>query len=275
MQSRAGDPSDAGSPLTPVVTGLDDLVWLCRRARAAARSRSIAKKGRCSSGWWFDPSSGRSRTCSAIGWTRGTLEDERIARPRTIERDVDGSLVVVSEFVPGSRLSDLLDTSAEPGTAPGVDVALGFLLDVLPALCGLHAGAGFAHGTISPSRTVLTPAGQIVLLDAIYGGALAHLRYSRRKLWTEFGVATPPRLPARRVDVETDIAQAALAAVMLVLGRPLAGRRISRRSPVVVGSGRRRADPRQRGISPTACSRFLHVRPAAESPPSYASRMMR
>ena len=152
----------------------------------------------------------------------GTLEDERIARPRTIERDVDGSLVVVSEFVPGSRLAELLDTAVENGTAPGMDAALGFLLDLLPALCGLHAGAGFAHGSISPSRTVLTPAGQIVLLDAIYGGGLAHLRYSRRKLWTEFAVATSPRLPARRIHVETDLAQAALAAVMLVLGRPLA-----------------------------------------------------
>ena len=151
-----------------------------------------------------------------------TLEDERIARPRTIERDVDGSLVVVSEFVPGSRLADLLDTAAETGTAPGMDAALGFLLDLLPALCGLHAGARFAHGSISPSRTVLTPAGQIVLLDALYGGALAHLRYGRRKLWTEFAVATSPRLPARRLHVETDLAQAALAAVMLVLGRPLA-----------------------------------------------------
>src|SRR5688500_20336064 len=33
------------------------------------------------------------------------LEDERLARPRTIERDADGSLTVVSEFVPGSRTS--------------------------------------------------------------------------------------------------------------------------------------------------------------------------
>ena len=152
----------------------------------------------------------------------GTLEDERIAKPRSIGRDVDGSLVVVSEFVPGSRLAELLDTAAENGVAPGMDAALGFLLDLLPALCGLHAGAGFAHGSISPSRTVLTPAGQIVLLDAIYGGALAHLRYSRRKMWTEFAVATSPRLPARRLHIETDLAQAALAAVMIVLGRPLA-----------------------------------------------------
>ena len=151
----------------------------------------------------------------------GTLEDERIAKPRSLERDVEGSLVVVSEFVPGSRLADLLDTATEMGVAPGMDAALGFLLDLLPALCGLHAGARFAHGSISPSRTVLTPAGQIVLLDAIYGGALAHLRYSRRRMWTEFAVATSPRLPAQRLHVETDLAQAALAAVMLVLGRPL------------------------------------------------------
>lgn len=149
------------------------------------------------------------------------LEDERIAKPRTVERDADGTLVVVSEFVPGSRLSDLLDLAEEQGIAPGVDAACGFLLDILPALCALHAGAGFPHGTIGPSRTVLTPAGQVVLLDAVYGGALAHLRYSRRRLWMEFGVATPASAGAPRLDVDADIAQAALAAVMLIVGRPL------------------------------------------------------
>jgi hypothetical protein len=149
------------------------------------------------------------------------LEDERLARPRSLERESTG-LVVVSEFVPGSRLSDLLDTSAELGNVPGMDAALGFLLDVLPALCGLHAGVGFAHGTITPARTVLTPAGQIVLLDSIYGDALTHLRHGRRKLWEEFGVGAaenPQGSP--RLDAAADIAQAALAAVMLVLGRPV------------------------------------------------------
>jgi hypothetical protein len=149
------------------------------------------------------------------------LEDERIARPRTVERDGDGALVVVSEFVPGSRLSELLDTAAEQGTAPGVDAAFGFWLDVLPALCGLHAGAGFAHGAITPSRIILTPAGQVVLLDGVYGGALAHLRYGQQRLWREFGVAVPATPAASRLDVETDIAQAVLAGVMLIVGRPL------------------------------------------------------
>src|SRR5688572_21549163 len=147
------------------------------------------------------------------------LEDERMARLRSIEHDADGALVVVSEFVPGSRLSDLLDHAADQGAAPGIDVAFGFLLDVLPALCGLHAAAGFAHGTIAPSRTVLTPAGQVVLQDGIYGGALSHLRYSRRKLWVDFGIASPEGVS--RLDVESDISQVVLASVMLVLGRPL------------------------------------------------------
>ncbi len=148
----------------------------------------------------------------------GSLEDERLARPRTIDRE-PGGLVVVSEFVPGSRLSDLLEISSDLGHAPGVDAAFGFLLDVLPALCGLHAAVGFAHGTITPSRTVLTPAGQIVLLDGIYADALMHLRYSRSKLWLEFGIAMSPG--ARRLDERADISQAALAAVMLIIGRPV------------------------------------------------------
>jgi hypothetical protein len=150
------------------------------------------------------------------------LDDERIAKPRSIERSADGSLVVLSEFVPGSRLSDLLDATAQQGAVPGVDVALGFLLDVLPALCGLHAGAGFVHGAISPGRAVLTPAGQVVLLDAIFGDGLSRLQYSRQRLWTEFAIAMPPAAGPPRFDASCDIAQAALSAVMLVIGRPIA-----------------------------------------------------
>ena len=151
------------------------------------------------------------------------LDDERLARPRSIERGPDGSLVVLSEFVPGSRLSDLLDSASQQGAdLPGVDVALGFLIDLLPALCGLHAGAGFAHGALGPGRTMLTPAGQVVLLDGIFGDALSRLGYSRTRLWNEFAIAMPPAAGPARFDASADIAQAALCAVMLVLGRPLA-----------------------------------------------------
>jgi len=150
------------------------------------------------------------------------IDDERVAKPRSIERAGDGTLIVLSEYVPGTRLSDLIEETARQGSVPGVDVALGFLLDILPALCGLHAGAGFAHGGLSAGRTVLTPAGQVVMLDAIFGEALSRLQYSRRRLWAEFAIAMPPGPGPARFDFASDVAQAALSAVMLMLGRPVA-----------------------------------------------------
>jgi hypothetical protein len=149
------------------------------------------------------------------------IDDERIARPKAILRESDGALAVVSEFVPGSRLADLLDSAVQRGTIPGVDVAFGYLLDVLPALCGLHAAAGFSHGAISPGRIVITPAGQVVLLDAVFGGALQCMNYSRGRLWAEFDIAVRPAAGPVRFDPGSDVAQVALTALMLVIGRPV------------------------------------------------------
>src|SRR3954469_19287523 len=42
----------------------------------------------------------------AIG---AALEDERFATPRSIERDADGRLVIISEYVAGRRLSDIIE----------------------------------------------------------------------------------------------------------------------------------------------------------------------
>ncbi len=155
----------------------------------------------------------------------GAFEDERFARIRGVDRDPDtGELVVISEFVPGTRLCDLLDVAqerAQEGITPGVDVALGYLLEALPAISALHAAAGVTHGAIAPARTVLTPAGQVVFLDTPYGEILERLHFSRKRLWVEFGLAMPASAGIARFDVSADIGQVALNAVMLVLGRPL------------------------------------------------------
>src|SRR5262245_51786325 len=59
-----------------------------------------------------------------------SFEDDRFARPLRMTRDEGtGELVVVSAFVSGHRISDLLETSQDSGAVPGVDVALGYLLD--------------------------------------------------------------------------------------------------------------------------------------------------
>ncbi|HEX2454362.1 MAG TPA: PEGA domain-containing protein [Vicinamibacterales bacterium] len=149
------------------------------------------------------------------------FEDERFARPSSVTRNADtGELTVVSAFVPGHRISDLLETSHEAGVVPGVDVALGYLLDALPALSALHGTAGFAHGLIDPARSVLTSAGRVVLLDAAYGAAVQRLGLSRKRLWATFGIAAP-NAAVNTLDAALDVSQTALSALMLVLGRTL------------------------------------------------------
>jgi len=154
-----------------------------------------------------------------------TMDDPRFARVRGIERDGRGSLTVVSQFIAGNRLSDLLEAAtglpAHEATCPSVDAALGFLLEVLPALETLHDNGGYAHGTLGPGRIVLTPASHVVMLDWIYGPIVDRLQFSRRTLWLEFGVAATAADPASRINVARDLAQASLSAMMIVLGRPL------------------------------------------------------
>jgi PEGA domain-containing protein len=150
------------------------------------------------------------------------FDDERFGRVFETERDAStGELTVVSEFVAGHRLSDVLEAAQDGTVVPGVDVALGFLLEALPALSALHTAASFPHGLIDPSRTVLTSGGQIVFLDVAFGAVVERLGHSRQRLWTAFGIASPAGTSVARLDASTDISQIALSAVMLVLGRPL------------------------------------------------------
>lgn len=152
------------------------------------------------------------------------FNDERFARVRGMERD-GRNVTVVSQFVAGNRLCDLLDAAtslpAHEATCPSVDAAMGFLLEMLPALGSLHEAVGHAHGTLAPGRIVLTPAGQIVILDSLFGPAIERLQFNRRVLWVEFGVAAPAAPGPARLDIAADIAQASLAAMMIVLSRPL------------------------------------------------------
>jgi PEGA domain len=151
-----------------------------------------------------------------------TLEDERFARPSGVERDpATGELTVLAEYINGIRLSDFLETSYEASLVPGIDVALGFLLESLPALSTIHTVSGLTHGLIDPCRTVLAPGGQVVFTDAAMGAAAERLHFSRQRLWTEFGVAIPPLAGSVRFDATADITQVALNALMLILGRRL------------------------------------------------------
>src|SRR3954452_21949585 len=149
------------------------------------------------------------------------VDDERFAHPRDLEEDEEGRLCVVSEFVPGRRLSEALDAAPDAGIVPGLDAALGLLLEILPARGSLHGIARFAHGSLCPGHVVFPPAGQIVLLDPIYGSALERLGFTRQRLWNEFGIAVPASAGPARFDTAADLTQAAMTAAALIVGRPL------------------------------------------------------
>jgi hypothetical protein len=161
--------------------------------------------------WAFE--SGLRDAANAIA----SLEDERFVRIRAIERDPFG-LTVVSEVVAGQRLLDIIDTRQRDDGAPfGVDASIGFLLQALPALATLHT-LSIAHGALAPGRILVTGAGQIVLLDGIYGAALERLNLSRVSMWTNFGILSQPFVGAPRFDRQADLRQAGLCGLMLAVG---------------------------------------------------------
>ncbi|HET7695075.1 MAG TPA: PEGA domain-containing protein [Vicinamibacterales bacterium] len=147
------------------------------------------------------------------------LEDERFPRPRAAERQ-DDRLTVLSEYVAGRRLSDIIEAAADHGIVAGLDAALGLLLEILPALSRLHE-AGLAHGALAPGRVVITPAGQLALLDAIYAEPLERLQLTRKRLWAEFRLAFPPTAGPARFDKAADLAHASIIAASLTVGRAL------------------------------------------------------
>ncbi|HTM23841.1 MAG TPA: PEGA domain-containing protein, partial [Vicinamibacterales bacterium] len=148
------------------------------------------------------------------------LEDEHFARPRDIERDADNQLTVISDYVPGRRLVDILDAAADHGIVAGLDAGLGLLLELLPAIARLH-DAGLAHGSLAAGRVIITPARQLVLLDAIYAEPLERLKLTRRRLWSELRLAFPPTAGIARFDKGADLSAAAMMAAALIVGRPL------------------------------------------------------
>jgi hypothetical protein len=162
----------------------------------------------------------RERVARAV-----SFDDERFARVRGVERDSRNILTVVSQFVTGNRLCDLLEAAtslpADEATSPSVDAALGFLTEVLPALGSLHDASRHAHGTLEPGRIVLTHDGRVVILDSVFGQVIERLQFNRRRLWLELGIATPAAAGPARLDIAGDIAQASLVAMTIVLGRPL------------------------------------------------------
>ena len=129
----------------------------------------------------------------------------------------DRGLALLSTYTIGRRLSDLLDS------ARGGVFAAALIRQLTPALAAFHQyGDGIGHGALTASRIVVSPSGQLVIIEHALGSALERLQLTAGRMHEALGLPVPAGAAARpHIDARTDYFQLALVALSLLLGRPL------------------------------------------------------
>jgi hypothetical protein len=148
------------------------------------------------------------------------FEHPAFSRARTVERlEGDEGLTLVSTHTAGKRLSEMFQwPQRSAGMHPAFVVWL--IRWLTTALADLHAHAAVAHGALTADRIVLTPEGQLVIVEHVLGPALDQLGLTADRLWQDFGIIVPPassNIP--RLDGRTDVVQLGLVALSLLVGR--------------------------------------------------------
>jgi hypothetical protein len=127
----------------------------------------------------------------------------------------DDGLAVVSTYSGGAALSEALK---RPRSA---DFALRLIRQLIPALAALQrVGPGVSHGAITADRIILSAEGRLVIREHMVGSAIGSLNWEGPRLWSEFGVLVP-HADQVTIDARTDVAQLALIALSLMVGRRL------------------------------------------------------
>ena len=130
----------------------------------------------------------------------------------------DRGLVLLSSYTPGRRLSEVLADARGPAFAASL------IHQLTPALAVLHQyGDGIGHGALTASRIVISPEGQLIIVEHVLAPALERLQLTPARMHLELGIPQPlTEAAARRgIDSRTDFFQLGLIALSLLLGRPL------------------------------------------------------
>ncbi|MGH9330074.1 MAG: PEGA domain-containing protein [Vicinamibacterales bacterium] len=161
------------------------------------------------------------------------LTDPRFPRARDVDRDrATGQVVVVSDYVPGERLSDLLDAAHERGVFPDIAAALQTAGELLLAMTSFSGALKAVHGAIAPSRIVLSETGDVVITDYLFAPVLPRLRFSPSRLWSDLGIAGG--LDGVAFDEASDARQIALVLIAMALGRRIGPDEYPARIPALV-----------------------------------------
>lgn len=145
------------------------------------------------------------------------------ARVRRLDRPSTDRLVLVSDALPGWRLSELLRVAADHRLSPEITVVIGILRQLLPAVA-LFArnNRESAIGNLAPERLLLTPQARLVIAEHAFGPAIEKLAAARDRLWREFRVSVAPGAGHPRIDARADAHALGVITLSLMTGRPLA-----------------------------------------------------
>jgi hypothetical protein len=148
------------------------------------------------------------------------LTDPRFPRARDVDRDrTTGQVVIVSDYMAGERLSDLLESANEREVFPDIAAALQTAGELLLAMASFSGALKTVHGAIAPSRIVISEKGDVGITDYLFAPILSRLRFSASRLWSDLGIASGP--DGASFDEASDARQIALVLIAMALGRPI------------------------------------------------------
>jgi hypothetical protein len=156
---------------------------------------------------------------------------------RGVERLSGGTVAVVADAVPGSRIADLLTAAVEHHLTLDINAALCLIRQLVPAIEALHeSNHDVIHGAIGIERLVVTPRARLIVVDHTLGSALEQLHYSHQRYWKDLRVALPRSAGQPKFDARVDVTQIGVVALSLILGRPLADDEYPMKLAELVGS---------------------------------------
>jgi serine/threonine protein kinase len=156
---------------------------------------------------------------------------------RGVERLSGGTVAVVADAVPGSRIADLLASAAEHHLTLDINAALCLIRQLVPAIEALHEhNREIIHGAIGIERLVVTPRARLVVVDHVLGSALEQLHYSHQRYWKDLRVALPRSAGQPKFDARVDVTQIGVVALQLILGHPLGDDEYPMKLAELVGS---------------------------------------
>lgn len=160
---------------------------------------------------------------------------------RTLALDVDapGGPELVTEYIRGWRLADLLDVAESENLTLDIGVVMLLLRQLLPTAAMLSTtGRDAASGALGPEHLLLTPQGRLVLTDSVFGPAIEALQWPGDQLWRTLRVATAA---GRSVSQRGDVVQVGLTVLSLLVGRRLRDDEFPDRLEALVSSARQKA----------------------------------